>query len=324
MVIFRYLGKIILPLVFVILLSGCFGEEKPAIRIGINAWPGYEFLFLAREKGFFKKHDVKIELVELTSLGDVRLAFERKQVDGMASTLIEVIETRGRTDQKAQVFLIADYSEGGDVIVGLKPDQSIADLKGKQVGSELASLNIFVLTRALEKAGLSITDIEIVPMDQSVMLDALKKEEVSAVVTYPPTLSDILSLEQSHALFTSREIPGEVVDVLSLDSQILIERQDDVRHLIDAWNDAVRFAKTNPEEAAEIMGRRHNISSAEFLESLEGLRVVSSENQAQMLAKGGSLSNTIAKVIDVMIRNKQIDQKLDPDTLINNSALLSR
>ncbi len=324
MVIFRYLGKIILPLVFVILLSGCFGEEKPAIRIGINAWPGYEFLFLAREKGFFKKHDVKIELVELTSLGDVRLAFERKQVDGMASTLIEVIETRGRTDQKAQVFLIADYSEGGDVIVGLKPDQSIADLKGKRVGSELASLNIFVLTRALEKAGLSITDIEIVPMDQSVMLDALKKEEVSAVVTYPPTLSDILSLEQSHALFTSREIPGEVVDVLSLDSQILIERQDDVRHLIDAWNDAVRFAKTNPEEAAEIMGRRHNISSAEFLESLEGLRVVSSENQAQMLAKGGSLSNTIAKVIDVMIRNKQIDQKLDPDTLINNSALLSR
>ncbi len=322
--IFRYLGKIILPLIFVILLSGCFGEEKPAIRIGINAWPGYEFLFLAREKGFFKKHDVKIELVELTSLGDVRLAFERKQVDGMASTLIEIIETRDRTDQKAQVFLIADYSEGGDVIVGLKPDQSIADLKGKRVGSELASLNIFVLTRALEKAGLSIADIEIVPMDQSVMLDALKKEEVSAVVTYPPTLSDILSLEQSHALFTSREIPGEVVDVLSLDSQILIERQDDVRHLIDAWNDAVRFAKTNPEEAAEIMGRRHNISSAEFLESLEGLRVVSSENQAQMLAKGGSLSNTIAKVIDVMIRNKQINQKLDPDTLINNSALLSR
>ncbi|MEP4190794.1 MAG: ABC transporter substrate-binding protein, partial [Sneathiella sp.] len=230
--IFRHVGKVMLSLILAALLSGCFGEEKQAIRIGINAWPGYEFLFLAREKGFFEKHDVKIELVGFTSLGDVRLAFERKQVDGMASTLIEVIETRGRTDQKAEVFLIADYSEGGDVIVGLKAGKSIADLKGKRIGSELASLNIFVLTRALEKAGLSITDIEIVPMDQSVMLEALKTEEVSAVVTYPPTLNDILALEQAHALFTSKEIPGEIVDVLSLNREILAERQDDVRHLI--------------------------------------------------------------------------------------------
>jgi len=44
--------------------AGCGGEKaKPPLKIGINAWPGFFHAFLARDKGYFKKNGVKVELV---------------------------------------------------------------------------------------------------------------------------------------------------------------------------------------------------------------------------------------------------------------------
>ena len=67
-------------------LAGCGRHEGP-IRIGINAWPGNEFLFLAQEKGFFAAQGVDVRLIEYSSLGDVRRAFDRGQIDGMTGTI---------------------------------------------------------------------------------------------------------------------------------------------------------------------------------------------------------------------------------------------
>ncbi len=56
------------------ILGGCAEEPAPPIRIGTNPWPGYEFLHLADELGYFEEEGVEVRLVELTSNGDVRRA----------------------------------------------------------------------------------------------------------------------------------------------------------------------------------------------------------------------------------------------------------
>ena len=71
-----------------ILVTGCGQAPQPPVRIGINFWPGYEFLYLAEKQGFFKQEGVPVELIQFSSMGDARRAFERGQVDAMAVTLI--------------------------------------------------------------------------------------------------------------------------------------------------------------------------------------------------------------------------------------------
>ena len=72
-------------------LGSCSTERAhpTPLRIGINAWPGYEFLYLAQEKGFFREAGVEVQLIEFNSLSDVRRSFERNQIDGFAGTMVE-------------------------------------------------------------------------------------------------------------------------------------------------------------------------------------------------------------------------------------------
>ena len=75
-----------LGLFSVLALSACSEAPSDPLRVGINPWPGYGPLFLAADKGFFAEEGIDVELVELTSLADVRRAFERGQIDGMTSS----------------------------------------------------------------------------------------------------------------------------------------------------------------------------------------------------------------------------------------------
>jgi ABC-type nitrate/sulfonate/bicarbonate transport system substrate-binding protein len=39
-------------------LGTCAAKPVKVIRIGINPWPGFEFLYLAEQKGFFKEESL--------------------------------------------------------------------------------------------------------------------------------------------------------------------------------------------------------------------------------------------------------------------------
>src|SRR5437667_11275229 len=97
-------------------LAGCAGHELP-LRIGINAWPANEFLFLAQEKGFFAAQGVDVRLIEYSSLGDVRRAFDRGQLDGMTATLVELLQSREGSRPAPRAFMATNVSNGADVIV---------------------------------------------------------------------------------------------------------------------------------------------------------------------------------------------------------------
>ena len=87
---FLLLAAILLLLAY--LESNPYSSKRNTIAIGITQWPGFEYLFIAQKQGFFKQAGLNIELVELDSLAEVRRAFERGKVDGMAATLVEVLE----------------------------------------------------------------------------------------------------------------------------------------------------------------------------------------------------------------------------------------
>ncbi len=256
------------------------------VRIAINPWPGYEYLYLAEQKGFFKEEGLSIALKQFSSLEDVRLAFERGQIDGMCTTLIEILQAWANTGKTARIALISDYSNGADVILAKHPSKSPADLKGKKIGVEPMTLGAFVLQRALEKAELSRQDVTVFGYSQLQMKEAIVKGEIDAAVAYPPMSIEIEKLEGMNKIFDSTQIPKEVLDVISFKAELLEKHPAFVPALRRIWDKALDYAKNHPDESIALMAAREGITPSEFSDALSGIKVLSVAEQIDIIGSG--------------------------------------
>ena len=100
----------ILILRFIFLLMACTESVKPQkVRIAINPWPGYEFLYLASELGFYEQEGINVEIVELSALADVQRVYIQGRVDGFGSTVIEAVQAAGIPQKPLSIILVPDH-----------------------------------------------------------------------------------------------------------------------------------------------------------------------------------------------------------------------
>ena len=297
-------------------LTACFGDEDAPIRIGLDPWPGNEFLFLAQKKGFFAEEGVSVQLVEFSTLNDVRRGFERGQVDGMASTPIEAIQADERSKREPRLFMVFSYSDGADALLANDSIKTVRDLKGKRIAAEPGSLTMFLVARALETAGLTLDDVTIVPMDQALVANAMSEGKIDAVATYPPTSIAVLGQPGRHVIFSSADIPGEVTGVMCLDAPIMRERPDVAARIVRAWDRALKFAQSNPDEAYTFMAQRMGMSRADFEASLDGIQLVSAAAQSDYFGPDGRLREIVAEQAALLAQTGQMDASRDTAQLI--------
>jgi NitT/TauT family transport system substrate-binding protein len=292
--------------VLTFLFSGCRPTERFELRVAINPWPGSEFLYLAKEKGFFAEEGVHVRMVEYSSLGDCRVAFENGEVDAMTGTLIEVIQARENSKRSPQVAVVTDYSNGADMILGPSGMTSLADLKGRRVGLELGSLGVFMLARSLEIAGLKLSDLQMIACAPEEMPAAIDGGKVDAVVTYPPTSMRIEAGGRMRRLFSSADIPGEVVDVLAVDAPWIQRDPALPVRLARAMQRALDFAQAHPKDAYAIMGQREGLSAEEFAKALQGVQLVDAAGQRAFLGPGGSLQGSLRDMERILRETGQL------------------
>lgn len=295
--------RVIKRLSFIILglfLLACTeAAEQQKIRIGINPWPGYEFIYLADQKGFFDQQGLDIEVLELSSLADVTRVLEQGRLDAMASTLSEAVEVAVHTPMALEIALVTDFSNGSDVMLAHQSIDSVADLKGKKVGVELGLLGSYILQLALNKYGLSNQDVEIVNVEQLVAKKKLFAGEVDAVITYPPFSTMILRDRSYQQIFSTRETPEKVIDIIAFRKGVLVDPQQWQQKFFKAWQQALDYSHQNPQDAYSIMAEREGISVDEFAVVLEGAALIDSYQQHSIL-NSEKLQVVMHAVCDVM------------------------
>jgi len=73
------------------LLTAVVKKEKESIKIAVSTWPGWSHVFLARDKGFFKKNNVDVELIHRHEHPNAEKLFLNGDADGMFQTLADTI-----------------------------------------------------------------------------------------------------------------------------------------------------------------------------------------------------------------------------------------
>lgn len=295
--------KVWLALLFtgLITILGCTPKEQPPVTIAINPWPGYEYLYLADQMGFFEDVGANIKLVQITSLSDAQRAYVNHRVDGLASTLIEAVQIEYLGGKPLSVILIADYSNGGDVIIANKEYPDLRSLKGKTIGAELSSLGIFVLQRSLNKVSMELSDVKLSNVEQLYGEQQLINGKIDAFVSYPPTSVNILKHRQFHTVFSSAEIPNEIIDTVSIANHVLAAQPDLPKKIHAAWQMALDYEEENPEQAVKIMAQREGISVDDFNAVISDLVIVDRRSQQVLFSNPNLMEDTAKAVCETLV-----------------------
>jgi NitT/TauT family transport system substrate-binding protein len=308
-------------MLFTFVLSACGGAGESTsteetgtavsgepIKIAYSPWPGWFFWDLVEQKGFFEKHGVNVELVWFPVYSDSLAALSTGQVDANSQTLSDTIAPLSK-GISLKAVLVNDNSDGGDAIV-TKPDvMSVADLKGKTVATELGTVDHFLLLTALEQNGMTEKDINYVNMTVNDAGPAFITGKVEAAVLWEPFQTTAVKEGKGKVLFSSKDTPGLIPDLLVFKEETVNERADDVQKIIDAWFDALAWYEQNPDEAIEIMAKKAEISAEEFKLSLESIKLFDVDDNIKAFEPGDSydsLHHTGAKTAEFLKKLEMI------------------
>jgi NitT/TauT family transport system substrate-binding protein len=282
--------------------------ERPAaaepLRIGHSTWVGYGPFYIAQEQGYYTEEGVEVQLTVIEDTSARMAAMNAGHIDALATT-IDTMPLYLTADIRMQYVFTLDDSTGGDGIVANRDITSIEDLRGKRIAFNAGSVSEFYITYLLGEAGMSIEDVEHVNMDQADAGAAFVAERVDAAVTWEPWLSRARDTDHGHVLIDTAENPGLIVDVLLAPVDVIESRRDDFRALYRAWNRAVDFVKTNPDEAHEIMARGVGgwlDDPAVFAETLAGVSYYDQERTEAFWGTReapGAMRETVAAALDI-------------------------
>jgi NitT/TauT family transport system substrate-binding protein len=308
-----------------LLLAGTAYAGEP-IKLGMSTWLGYAPLYLAKEKGFFQKRGIDVEIVVIESPADRRAAFAANRIQGFATTVdTHVMTAAAENPIPVTQVLALDDSNGGDGMVAKKEIKTIADLKGKTVAAQLgAGASYFWLNYVLSQNGMKLSDIQAIDMKAGDAGAAFVAGKVDAAVTWEPWLSRAKQTPFGQVLISSDKTPGIIVDSLAFKPEYLKAHGEDVKKIVAGWNEAVQYAAQNPKDADAIMAKFTGQKPEEFTAEKAGVTFYGPKENKEYFGtpdKPGPLYTVTQRAADLWYDLKLIKTKPKATDLVDGSYL---
>lgn len=317
--------------VLAVLIGSAFAISSASaepLKIGYSDWPGWVAWEVAIEKDWFKEAGVEVEFEWFDYVASMD-AFAAGQLDAVPMTNGDTLVT-GSTGGLGVMMLINDYSNGNDMVVAAPGISSVADLKGKKVGVEIGFVGHLLLLNALEKAGLTEDDVELVNVPTNETPQVLASGDVSAIVAWQPNSGQALDLVPgSTRIYSSADEPGLIYDVLAVSPTSLSQRADDWSKVVDVWYKIVDYIMdpATQDDAISIMAARVGVTAEEYKPFLSGTKILTLEEAKGFFAKGdgfGSLYGSSKISDDFNLKYEVYTEAQDLDSYIDGSITLSK
>ncbi len=299
-------------------LAACQPHSEPPLRIGTNLWPGYEPLYVARDQRVFQSLDV--QLIEYRAAGQVLNGLRKGTINMAALTLDEAVRISA-SGIPIEVIWLFNISHGADQLLARPGISHISELSGKRIGIESNALGAYLWQRFLSLNHLKAADYELVGLDLAAHAQALAHGEVDAVMTFEPEKSKLLR-HGAKALFTSKEVPGEVLDVL-----IVRKTGDDaptttqIQQFIRQYHQHFQQMQQNWQGWYPQLNKRLKLSEQELVQTYSELQIPSVTMQIQLLSNQVKMQKIMQDYQQVLLDIGMISQPCDCTNLINTRYL---
>ncbi|OOG87353.1 hypothetical protein B0E41_03930 [Hydrogenophaga sp. A37] len=287
-------------LLMLVWLAGCQPAPQAPLKVGMNAWVGYDPLALARDKGLLDARQVKV--IELPSSAETLRNFRNGLLDAAALTLDETLRL---ADEGADIRIVAvlSGSAGADLVLAGLSVTNPRDLRGKTIAVEGSAVGALVLKRLLQAGQLQQSDVVVSRLEAFQHLAALRSGRVDAAVSYEP-LAGALRAAGYHPIFDSRAMPGDIMDVLVVRAQTLAARPEQVAALVAGWQRGLWTLQEQPEASARLLAPEVDLTVDAYLATLKGLRFFTARQSVDLLSghpkRLGQQAESLARTLQAM------------------------
>lgn len=200
---------LLLSLCLLVLAASCGGndskkdtpKEKTKVSLGMLRLTSSAPLFIAMDKGFFAEEGIEIEPQWFDAAHPIAVSTASSKVDVGATGITASLYNMAANGQK--LGIVADkgreqkgYSSSALLVTtdnynaGVK---SLKDLKGKRIGiTQKGSTFHYMLGRMLETQGMSLNDVEIVPLSKlSAVMAALESKQIDGCILNEPNITKV-------------------------------------------------------------------------------------------------------------------------------------
>lgn len=198
------------------------------------------------------KYGIDVEIVQINDYVESINQYTAGQYDGCSMTNMDALSIPAGGGVDTTALIVGDFSNGNDGIV-LKEGDSVEALAGQNVNLVELSVSHYLLARALDGAGLSERDLTVVNTSDADMIAAYATDDVTAVVTWNPLLSEIEATPGSTKVFDSSNIPGEIIDIMMVNTETLAANPDFGKALTGAWYEVMGLMAAGDEAALTAM-----------------------------------------------------------------------
>lgn len=293
--------------------------EAGTFKLGIEPWLGYGQWHVAAGKGFFKAAKLDdVNLVNFTEDKDLNAALASGQLDA-ANVATHTAMVMVAAGLPVKIVSLLDFSLSADAILAGSDIKSIADLKGKSVAYEEGTTSDILLNYALSTNGMTINDINKVPMPAADAGSALIAGRVPAAVTYEPYISTARAQNKDiQLLFAAGKDPGLISDVFVVREDVLKSKPGQVLAMLKAWDLALADYKANTEEDRKIIATAVGASPEDLATAFDGVTYYST-SEAKKAFAGDFTSKTFVDVLKAAKTAGIVTQDVSADTMIDPS-----
>jgi NitT/TauT family transport system substrate-binding protein len=298
-----------------------------ALKVAYSDWPGWVAFDVAIQKGWYKEAGVNVEFVWMEYVPSME-AFQAGKVDAVTVTNGDQL-VMGAAGKSSKAILINDISYGNDMIVAKPGINSIKDLKGKKIGLELGFVEHLMLLKALEANGMTEADVTLVNVPTNDTPQTLASGGVDAIGAWQPNSGAALkSVPGSKAIYTSKDVPGLIYDVVAVSSESLGTRKAEWAKFVTVWPKIVAFIQDpkTKDEAVKIMAARVNVPPADYALLLPGTKFYDIPMAKKAFMPTDTLESVLgsSKVANAFnLANKVYEAKIDPAAFLDPSLVMA-
>jgi NitT/TauT family transport system substrate-binding protein len=269
--------------------------EKTTFNVAWSIYVGWMPWDYAQQSGILKKwadkYGITIKLTQMDYIESIN-QYTAGKFDGCVMTNMDMLTIPAAGGVDSTALIVGDYSNGNDGVVLKGAGKKLADIKGQSVNLVELSVSHYLLARGLESVGLAERDIKVVNTSDADIVSAFATPGVTATVTWKPQLAEVTAMPKSTLVFDSSKTPGEILDLMVVNSQVLKDNPKLGKALVGAWYETLTLmgAKAAKATAAlESMAKASGTDLAGFKGQLATTYLYSTPASAVAAAKAPDL-----------------------------------
>jgi NitT/TauT family transport system substrate-binding protein len=242
-----------------------------------------------------ERYGLTIEVTQFNDYVESINQYTAGAYDAVTVTNMDALSIPAAGGVDTTAIIIGDFSAGNDAVF-LKGPGTLADIAGRDVNLVEFSVSHYLLARALDSVGLSEMDVTVVNTADPDMVGAFQTDDVTAIVTWNPMVAEIAGLPDATKVFDSSQIPGEIIDMMVVNTEVLAENPDFGKALAGIWYETVTIMVSDTPEGAAAraaMGAASGTDQAGFEAQLAATVLFADPNEAVAFATSPDLATTM-------------------------------